>query len=97
MKYGYRFSDWGIFFIDEILETQTLDHDILWASGEVRYKADEWCYVRTVEPIFIVPKLVNGKYKYEHSNVGVYFKKHIFETREQAENYGKENSQSPLR
>jgi len=95
MKYGYRFMDWGLFEIDELEEVEDLTEDkiIKDCFGTHTFEKDKWCQVKCTKPIFLVNNRYNGKYfTHDESCEGLYYKEHIFNTREEAENYGRENS-----
>lgn len=94
MKYGYRFQDWGLYEIDELEEVTELTEDLITKDcfGTHTFKKEEWCWVKCTKPIFLQAtydgKHINHTEHYE----GPYYKKNIFNTYEEAQQYGRENS-----
>ena len=98
MKYGYRFSDWGLFAIDQLEEVHELEEDLIVKDcfGTHTFEKDKWCWVKCTEPIFLHPTY-DGKYiGHTKHHEGPYYKEYIFDTYEEAEAYGIENSACPL-
>jgi len=94
MKYGYHFYDWGLWEIDELLEVEELKEDYITkdAFGTHKFKKEDWCLVKASKPIFILPQYKDGNFVYTEVNEGPYYKKNIFDTKEEAEDYGRKHS-----
>ena len=95
MKYGYHFSDWGLFETVPIIEVTELekDYETTDAFGIHKFPKKDYVWVKTAEPYFLIPrKTANGRYIWDKVYEGVFLKKYIFDTREEAEEYGRENS-----
>ena len=94
MKYGYRFLDWGLYEIDELEEVKELTEDYYTYDcfGKHTFNKEEWVWAKAVEDIFLIPRLVDKHFEFDKVNVGPYFKKDIFDTREEAEAYAIEHS-----
>lgn len=82
MKYGYQFCDWGLFTIAEIVEVKELEEDYI-LSGHI-FKKEDYCIVRYSDK----------KYNYYvgGGDIDLFRKEYIFDTREEAEQYGREHS-----
>ena len=95
MKYGYEFSEWGLFSTIPIVEVKELDQDYetVDAFGSHKFPKEDFVLVKTAEPYFLIPrKTPTGRYIYDKVCEGPFWKKHIFDTKEEAEQYGVENS-----
>ena len=94
MKYGYRFMDWGLFDIDELEEVTESEEDYITKDcfGEHTFKKDEWVWAKACKPIFLVPYYDGHYYRHNEVYEGPYYKKHIFDTKEEAQAYGREHS-----
>jgi len=86
--------DWGLFNIDELEEVTELTEDYITKDcfGEHVFKKEDWVMVKATKNIFLKPYW-DGKYiQHTETNIGPYYKKHIFDTKEKAEAYGREHS-----
>ena len=95
MKYGYHFYDWGLWDIDELLEVKELEEDYITRDcfGEHTFSKDDWVIAKVNDPeAFIHAKYINGKFEYTYSDTGPYYKKNIFDTKEEAEAYARTHS-----
>ena len=94
MKYGVRIDDWNLYEIEELLEVRefTEDYSYTDAFGKHVFKKEDFCWAVAKDNIFITAKWDGKYYQYDHTNEGPYYKKAIFDTREEAENYGREHS-----
>ena len=88
MKYGYHFYDWNLFDVVELHEVRDLDQDIE-ARGHL-FTKDEWViakvYTNVISPF---PTLKRDE------DLGYWVlvpRKHVFDSREAAEAFGKEDS-----
>ena len=95
MKYGVYIADWNLYEIEELIEVKELEEDYITtdAFGKHVFSKEEFCWVIAKDSIFIVPKYIDGKYSYTNVNEGTYYKKAIFDTKAEAESYGRTNSQ----
>lgn len=93
MKYGYIFHDWGLYDIVgfESVEDLTEDLNVKDPFGTHTFKKEDYCLV-TMTPE--VAKSFPYRYKVlENGNImSIFYKKHIFNSKEEAEEYGKKNS-----
>ena len=94
MKYGYRFMDWGLFDIDEIYEVSEMQEDYHYkdALANCTFSKERYAWVKCNKPIFLRARAENGKLKFTEEFEGPFPKEHIFDTKEEAEKYGRENS-----
>ena len=94
MKYGYKFMDWGLWEIEELLEVKELEEDLITRDcfGEHIFTKDQWVWAKSKDPIFC-ESTYDGKHI--HTTMvceGPYLKSCIFDTKEAAEEYAREHS-----
>ena len=94
MKYGYRFMDWGLFEIDELIEVTDMQEDYVHvdAFGQRQFSKEEYFWVRCSKPIFLEAHKAGKGFSYTEKYEGPYLKEDVFDTREEAERYGRKNS-----
>lgn len=94
MKYGYHFHDWGLWDIEELIEVSEMQEDYVTKDcfGTHVFKKEEWAWVKATKPIFLIPSWNGEGYHFEDKYEGPYYKKDIFDTKEEAEEYAKKHS-----
>lgn len=94
MKYGYCFDDWSLYHIDELEEVKEMTEDYMYrdALSRCNFKKEDYYWVKSSKPIFIRARIEDGKIKFTEEYEGPYRKTYVFDTREEAEEYGKHNS-----
>jgi len=94
MKYGYRFADWSLYDIDEISDVKEMESDYVYqdALSRCNFSKEDYYWVKCSRPIFMRAKVVNGKLVFDKEYEGPYRKEYIFDTYEEADAYGRENS-----
>ena len=93
-KYGYCFDDWGLYHIDELLEVHEMEENYLHKDAWTchTFSKEDYYWVKSSRPIFFKAVLKDKKIVFLEECEGPYRKEYVFNTYEEADKYGRENS-----
>jgi len=94
MKYGYEFHDWNLWSIYEFTDVKDLKEDYVKTDcfGSHTFKKEDWCWVKATKDIFLLPEYTEDGLRHKMTNEGLFLKSHVFDTKEEADEYGKTHS-----